>query len=1099
MTELEHPHEGVCSGQVRRLLQTKTAFSFFLFTCMSGGIDPDLHPVTGLWPCPPPYAWAPGPSPPSKGRKTRGVSVERRVQLAVNLMVVSLSFLRLGSRRFCPAEARSGMPLNEAQNSMVSRVRELARSWCRGPLQMGERGRKKLESLLEFGRAMRDATLGGIYPAPPPLAVQPLVAARAKYMKEEQHFCPTPWLPVFEAATYVEPRLLERRPPADHGLPPMKQPGELAELVRFAEDLDRHGKLHLARPDEVAVKRGCRLIPVYRDAARDRVVWDRRIQNAHEHQLRSASQRLVGGAALTDYELAPGAEPVIYAADLSDFYPAFDSSVYKARTNVLARVLPSEALAHLRAFRRRKGALGDRAVICVQGLLMGDTNAIDYAHGAHEALLQQAGSLPDAARVFHHRPFPRTPEVELLQIDDHVGMGQRPAHSAARCPVLDASFAAARSAYASDGLRVSASKDVAAQAGGVVLGTEVLRSGWCGAERLRRAGLSLCSEAVAAGRQATGALLRRLLAQWVHCLEYRRPMMCLLHRAYQHLPPLEQDDVVTALPAAVRQELSLLAALAPAMSTDLHAAMSDTLVCSDASLHSLAAVHCAAPREVVREVWRRRQRRGYYTRITPAGLEYLRAKKLLESRSWLQDMDEELLPEMRVPQWRLLERFDFIEVCCGPDAPLSGAMAAAGLAVGPCIDLKRHAMWDLTSGRVLEWLVFMAGRRRVWYVHCGAPCTTFSIARHPALRSRAQPMGFDPQDPTTALGNAVLLRSLVVLLALYVSGLHGSHEHPATAYSWWAEPVQRLFAMPGNETVEFSACMYGAPYRKDTRLGVVRCPQLRALERRCVHKKHELRLEGGHTQRAAAYHADLCTEWARVLAAARREDSDPTVEADDEEAAITDGGGRMEQPFVNDIVASGEWKLLAVREGDPALHINVLEVRAANLAIRNQASQRPHLRQPYLLDSAVAVGCLAKGRSASSVLNRELLRGLPVVVGYDHYPGFDFVPTRLNPSDDPTRQRRIRTARRDPPDWLLAAAHGDLSGLLAVAALPRQRRAYSEWARLTAALRAAELGVACGQDEPALAREHARGAPEKPAAHSVGAPAWPTGGRSSAD
>ena len=79
---------------------------------------------------------------------------------------------------------------------------------------------------------------GDVAEPPPPLDVQPFVAERARYMKEEAHFCPTEWLPVFEAASYIEPRLLARDRPLDHGPPPMKQSGQLEELVKFAEDLD---------------------------------------------------------------------------------------------------------------------------------------------------------------------------------------------------------------------------------------------------------------------------------------------------------------------------------------------------------------------------------------------------------------------------------------------------------------------------------------------------------------------------------------------------------------------------------------------------------------------------------------------------------------------------------------------------------------------------------------------------------------------------------------------------------------------------------------------------------------------------------------------
>ena len=78
----------------------------------------------------------------------------------------------------------------------------------------------------------------------------------------------------------------------------------------------------------------------------------------------------------------------------------------------------------------------------------------------------------------------------------------------------------------------------------------------------------------------------------------------------------------------------------------------------------------------------------------------------------------------------LVECFVFIEVCSGARAPLSAAMAKAGFRVGPRIDLTVDSLWDLTSIRVVEWLLFMIKHKRV------CECTT--VFRAPTSASRAQ-------------------------------------------------------------------------------------------------------------------------------------------------------------------------------------------------------------------------------------------------------------------------------------------------------------------------------------------------------------------------
>ena len=53
--------------------------------------------------------------------------------------------------------------------------------------------------------------------------------------------------------------------------------------------------------------------------------------------------------------------------------------------------------------------------------------------------------------------------------------------------------------------------------------------------------------------------------------------------------------------------------------------------------------------------------------------------------------------------------------------------------------------------------------RRVFYLHLGPPCTTFSLARKPALRSKARPHGFRPREALTRMGNSLFLRCLALV------------------------------------------------------------------------------------------------------------------------------------------------------------------------------------------------------------------------------------------------------------------------------------------------------------------------------------------------
>eukprot|EP00972_Heterocapsa_arctica_P080396 11847257-Heterocapsa_arctica.AAC.1 len=76
------------------------------------------------------------------------------------------------------------------------------------------------------------------------------------------------------------------------------------------------------------------------------------------------------------------------------------------------------------------------------------------------------------------------------------------------------------------------------------------------------------------------------------------------------------------------------------------------------------------------------------------------------------------------------------------------------------------------------------------------------------------------------------------------------------------------------------------------------------------------------------------------------------------------------------------------------------------------------------MDSRVGIGCLAKGRSASRALNSELMLGVPDTIGNDHYAGYQFFATRLNPSDAPTRRKKIPPPSNPRPRFMDDLTHG---------------------------------------------------------------------------
>ena len=186
--------------------------------------------------------------------------------------------------------------------------------------------------------------------------------------------------------------------------------------------------------------------------------------------------------------------------------------------------------------------------------------------------------------------------------------------------------------------------------------------GLAGAERLRRHQLAHLS--LALGRQGrwSAAARRQLTSSWAFCLEARRPMLCLLDGLYRELGPVDPhaEPIVIELSSVAVSELSLLAALAPLMCTDLRLPHSDVIVATDASEEGLAG--CVAPMSLAlhAECWRVRDRRGRPTRLEPeASASAARQRSLRRSAPAVLDEDLDFPEVGQVgPDRVLIETFD---------------------------------------------------------------------------------------------------------------------------------------------------------------------------------------------------------------------------------------------------------------------------------------------------------------------------------------------------------------------------------------------------------------------------------------------------------
>ncbi|CAL1129194.1 unnamed protein product [Cladocopium goreaui] len=116
----------------------------------------------------------------------------------------------------------------------------------------------------------------------------------------------------------------------------------------------------------------------------------------------------------------------------------------------------------------------------------------------------------------------------------------------------------------------------------------------------------------------------------------------------------------------------------------------------------------------------------------------------------------------------------------------------------------------------------------------------------------------------------------------------------------------------------------------------------------------------------------------------------------------------LESVVSNDVMLSSSWREVASWFWKRAPHINVLEVSSAVRVLLEAGKRGAHARFLAFVDSSVARGALAKGRSTSRLLQPLLKRACVIQVCYDLYPVWLYSPTRLNVADDPTREEPLR-------------------------------------------------------------------------------------------
>ena len=1108
-----------------------------------------------LMPCPPPlWRWTGSQRPsPKQRRKKRFLKLIHRI---VQQVICTLNWEALGHVVKPPPAACAGFCISPDQHLMIERIESMIlRFATAGSFEASTLGRSadKLERLFvacqELPGAAQDVDLldvvnsvrQGLDPygsnsssKPPknpeafcPKAQQtvehasvdfcaspdpgskihldsstckPVIADRIKW-EHSPNFDPRPFLtdPVVKAA-FDNPETLRLPPECWIKKPCGRVHCNRKEVLKLAKKWDEKGALKIFQCSEVNHDEAVGIFAVGKDATWDRLILNPVVINGRMKSYSNYTKSLAPGCLVGLVQLAPDEVLRISADDLAEMYYTFMVPDERAKRNCIRMKFSPRELSQFSSFNPAEHT--SSCYLALGALAMGDSLAVEIAQQAHfQVLVQLAGSLRDSERVAYRKPFPRGKFYEFLAIDDHLGLQVvSRADFASGVRARDSEvFERAGAAYRKVGLVQHPKKKKRGVTQGTFLGAEVDGiEGKVSAPRHRAGLLMMCTSIVAAKGFVTPKLLSAILGSWISVLMFRRPIMSVMQSVFSEGSGKKQDEIFE-LSRQSRNELLALSILGPLAQTDLRTQTCPKIFCMDASPHGSGICQVDEDANVVTELWRHSEQKGFYTRLSNPAASILEELGLPSEAVFGANI-EPVHTSVNFPPPRSLREgfiFDCIELFKG-EGNWSIAHSSVHLKVHPGLDVhgRRVAYVDMMDPAAFAEITALAYRGVIREWHAGPPCFTFGTLRRPRIRNKAQPWGFNSKDPLTIEQNSLARRTAFLLCIALLQGCFISVEQPGSSVMFYMHAF-KVLAMLGCVFSRFCFCTYGAAFKKPSKW-LHNKPWLLELESKCQCKSpsDHFIIQGNFTRDnvkdfeakcrpssvevygraprvgesvasySASYPIPLCRRMA-LGSLAHKNGQSPIIPLSRKmqtlkELSLSEAEPSGSEPtnipawrswhedpdWIGELADCLHFSELLRYKFRKTGHINVLECRTYKTWLKHCARCHPNSRLVALLDSRVTLGAAAKGRSSSFALSRVLQGSLGYVLGGGLYPGGLHVESEKNRSDGPSRNRPVPAPTKDSPGWLVALRKGNYDPFDAVLSSAFFARGPGRWVRL---------------------------------------------------
>ena len=413
-------------------------------------------------------------------------------------------------------------------------------------------------------------------------------------------------------------------PPSDWTLP-LPRPCYMVRLedeVAMRDVMLRSGMAQLI--DERDVERGPDgrlllqgLFDIMQTSVKRRLICDKRPANAGERRLNWLHLPL--GVMFTRLFLPPTHGIRGSGSDLDKYFYRLLNSPALLKRSAFGRAIAGADVSSYGGVAGRVYRLALR----VHG--MGGLNSSDVGQGVHEDVLVRGGCMVEGTVMRGGDPIPASSVLEVVYQDDRLVVGivpnaEMPVAAGADKDLCDRG----RLAHAAAGLPRSEAKgfgfdDVGGDKPGspsfVSLGTGVHSdSGLVGVPRQKRVNNAALGLWGASLPRVTLQLMRRLTAQCIFPFQHFKPLNAVFHRAFKWQAGLPAVGG-RAWAADVRDEMAMAALLLPFAETNIRTPISSTISCTDATVHTGAAVEVTVGQELSNAFFRAAEYRGDYVRL----------------------------------------------------------------------------------------------------------------------------------------------------------------------------------------------------------------------------------------------------------------------------------------------------------------------------------------------------------------------------------------------------------------------------------------------------------------------------------------------------